>query len=233
MKELGHYEALQLFSWHAFNTQKPDDDYGKVTNDVVDYVGGLPLALRKLGSALKGRDILYWKSKLDEYKTIPHDDIQKNLRISFDGLDENAKNIFLDIACFFKGNNVEYVTKILDSTHGLHSYSGIEELKDRCLVTQSYNKSLKMHNLIQEMGREIVRQESPNEPGKRSRLWFHEDVRDVLERNTVKLPFNFTFFFFFYPKLSYKKNIELFFFFGIKNATKRLHVNICMWIHIF
>ncbi|XP_059455293.1 disease resistance protein RPV1-like [Corylus avellana] len=127
MKKLGHDKALKLFSWHAFNTQKPDNDYGEVTK---------------------------------------------------------AVNIFLDIACFFKGKNVEYVIKILDSTHGFHSYSGIEELKDRCLVTQSNNKSLKMHNLIQEMGREIVRQESLNEPGNRSRLWFHEDVRDVLERDT-------------------------------------------------
>jgi hypothetical protein len=207
MKELGHDEALQLFSWHAFNAQEPNDDYEKVTKDVVHYARGLPLALTKLGSALKGRDILYWKSKLDEYKIIPHDDIQKNLRISFDGLDENAKNIFLDLACFFEGENVEYVTKILDSTHGLPSCSGIleltdeclvnvEELMDECLVTQSYNKLLKMHTWIKIMGREIVRQQSANEPGKRSRLWSPEDVRDVLERNSVKIPFNFTSFFF-------------------------------------
>ncbi|XP_059454645.1 disease resistance protein Roq1-like [Corylus avellana] len=41
-----------------------------------------------------------------------------------------------------------------------------------------------MHDLLQEMGREIVRQESPKEPGERSRLWFDEDVRYVLEENT-------------------------------------------------
>ncbi|XP_018856522.2 disease resistance protein RPP2B-like [Juglans regia] len=34
------------------------------------------------------------------------------------------------------------------------------------------------------MGREIVRKESPKEPGTRSRLWFHEDIRHVLEENT-------------------------------------------------
>jgi hypothetical protein len=39
-----------------------------------------------------------------------------------------------------------------------------------------------MHDLIQDMGREIVRQESPN-PAKRSRLWFHQDVIDVLSAN--------------------------------------------------
>ncbi|KAG6676508.1 hypothetical protein I3842_15G155000 [Carya illinoinensis] len=34
-----------------------------------------------------------------------------------------------------------------------------------------------------DMGKEIVRKESRKEPGARSRLWFHEDVRYVLEEN--------------------------------------------------
>ena len=206
VKELDYDKALQLFSWHAFDKCKPDDDYLKITEDVVRYTEGLPLALTVLGSALKGRDICYWKSKLDEYKIIPNNDIQKILRISFDGLDENAKNIFLDIACFFKGKNVKYVTKILDSTRGFRSYSGIEELKDKCLINESSDGSLVMHDLLQEMGREIVRQESPNQPGERSRLWFHEDVRDVLEGNTVKfilkIRFNFRVNYIFVPRFS-------------------------------
>ncbi|XP_062157899.1 disease resistance protein RPV1-like [Alnus glutinosa] len=198
---LDHNEALQLFSWHAFNRNKPDDDFVDITKDAVSYAGGLPLALTLLGSTLKGRKLPYWESKLAMYKLIPHDDIQKKLRISFDGLDENAKNIFLDIACFFRGRRVEEVTKILDCTRGSHSYSvAIEELMDKCLVTQSwferslemdkclvtrswFERSLEMHDLLQEMGREIIRQESPDEPGKRSRLWYHKDVRDVLEGN--------------------------------------------------
>jgi hypothetical protein len=185
VNELNHKEALQLFSWHAFKSDEPSNDFIELTEYAICYSGGLPLALTVLGSALKGRDILYWKNKLDEYKRIPHGDIQKKLRISFDGLDENAKNIFLDIACFFKEENVEDVTKILDCC-GFYSYSGIEELKSKCLITQSYG-SLEIHDLLQEMGREIVRQESPKEPGQRSRLWFHEDVRHVLEGNTVHL----------------------------------------------
>ena len=44
-----------------------------------------------------------------------------------------------------------------------------------------------MHDLVQQMGREIVRQESPEELGECSRLWFHEDVRHVLEENTVRV----------------------------------------------
>ncbi|KAL6270250.1 hypothetical protein ACE6H2_027161 [Prunus campanulata] len=41
-----------------------------------------------------------------------------------------------------------------------------------------------MHHLLEEMGKEIVHQESPSEPGKRSRLWFYEDICHVLEENT-------------------------------------------------
>jgi hypothetical protein len=199
VNKLDHNEALKLFSRYTFNKDIPDDDYVDVTKDAIRYCGGLPLALTVLGSTLKDKDILYWKSKLEEYKRIPNDDILKKLRISWDVLDENAKNIFLDMACFFKGENVEHVTKMLDS-FGFHSYSGIKELKDKCLITQSFG-SLVMHDLLQEMGREIVRQESPKEPGERSRLWFHEDVRYILEGNTVirlllKIPFNFTLFLF-------------------------------------
>lgn len=40
-----------------------------------------------------------------------------------------------------------------------------------------------MHDLLQEMGREIVRQESPENPGERSRLWYHEDILRVFREN--------------------------------------------------
>ncbi|KAH9726191.1 Disease resistance-like protein DSC1 [Citrus sinensis] len=42
---------------------------------------------------------------------------------------------------------------------------------------------IRMHDLLQELGREIVRQESIN-PGNRSRLWHHEDIYEVLTYNT-------------------------------------------------
>ncbi|KAG7941827.1 hypothetical protein I3843_16G066400 [Carya illinoinensis] len=184
MNELDHGKALQLFSLHAFKREKPIDDYVELTEDAIRYAGGLPLALTVLGSDLKGRNIHQWKSALDKLKRIPNKDIQMILRTSYDGLDDNEKDIFLDIACFFKTKDVDYVIKVLDSCRFFPD-DGIQRLMDKCLISVDENEKLWMHDLLQDMGREIVRQESPKEPGKRSRLWFHEDVRSVLEENTV------------------------------------------------
>lgn len=49
-----------------------------------------------------------------------------------------------------------------------------------------------MHNLLQEMGWEIVRLESVKFPGERSRFWFHEEVNDVLTTHGVTPNNHFT-----------------------------------------
>ncbi|XP_042960535.1 disease resistance protein RPV1-like [Carya illinoinensis] len=181
MKEMDHHEALQLFSQHAFKSDKPDDAFADVIKLALKCADGLPLALQVIGSNLYGEDIDFWKSELEKYKRIPEENIHKKLKISYDGLDYHTKKIFLDIACFFKGYNRDYVTKILNGC-GFFADAGIKKLEDKCLITNDVWR-LGMHDLLEDMGREIVRQESPEEPGKRSRLYFHEDVREVLEKN--------------------------------------------------
>ena len=42
-----------------------------------------------------------------------------------------------------------------------------------------------MHDLLQDMGQEIVCRESPIEPGGRSRLWIYKNVIHVLKNNTI------------------------------------------------
>ena len=43
-----------------------------------------------------------------------------------------------------------------------------------------------MHDLLEEMGKNIVRQECPSDCGKRSRLWHYEDIENVLKNNKVR-----------------------------------------------
>ncbi|KAG2667280.1 hypothetical protein I3760_15G106500 [Carya illinoinensis] len=183
VEELNHYEALELVSLCAFKRKQPLNNYVELTQRIIRYAGGLPLALKVLGLDLRGRSIHEWESALEEYKRIPHKKIQKILRMSYDGLCESEKNIFLDIACFFKGENVDYGKKILDSC-SLSPDIGIKKLMEKSVITIDDCDKFEMHDLVQDMGRKIVREESPKEPGERSRLWYHEDIRHVLEENT-------------------------------------------------
>ncbi|KAG6681058.1 hypothetical protein I3842_13G073800 [Carya illinoinensis] len=181
VENMNHSDSLELFSWHAFNTPHPEENFREISIAAVDYVGGLPLGLKVLGSDLRGRSIIKWKTTLEKFRKSPNAQIQKILGISFESLDHTTREVFLDIACFFTGANIEYVLKILEEC-GFFPDIAINILVQRSLVKIDY-PNLRMHDLIGDMGREIVRQESRH-PGKRSRLWSHEDVLKVLKNHT-------------------------------------------------
>ncbi|XP_050114261.1 disease resistance protein RUN1-like isoform X10 [Malus sylvestris] len=179
-KVMDREEALELLSWHAFRSSSCPSQYLMFEREVVNYCGGLPLALEVLGSTLFKRSVDEWRSILDELKMIPRGEIQAQLKISYDGLNDNYKRrIFLDIACFFIGMDKNDVVQILDGC-GFYATTGIEVLLNRCLVTINRENKIMMHDLLRDMGRDIVHAENSDFPGERSRLWHPEDVNDVL-----------------------------------------------------
>ena len=185
VKELNHEEAIELFNWSAFKQNTPrSGDFKDLSDCVVKYAGGLPLALKVLGGFLYKKSKDEWKSALKKLEKIPHMDVQKILRVSYDKLDDDEQGIFLDIACFFRGEGKDFVSRIL----GSHANIVIRVLQERCLITISENK-LDMHDLLQKMGKEIVRQECPKEPGKRSRLCDPNDVQRVLTEKMVRVKY--------------------------------------------
>ncbi|KAM5574736.1 hypothetical protein ABKV19_013930 [Rosa sericea] len=184
VKKLDYCEALELFGWNAFRRNTIPDDYVKIAYSIaVDYAQGLPLALVVLGSLLCGRRVDQWQHALNNYRRVPNQEIQESFKISYNALEDSVKDVFLDIACFFKGNNHNHVVQILESCDLNYKY-GIEILMEKALIDIDENNNIWMHDLLEDMGKEIVRQESPNEPGERSRLWFHMDIYHVLTENT-------------------------------------------------
>ncbi|XP_050115658.1 disease resistance protein RPV1-like isoform X2 [Malus sylvestris] len=177
-RKLNEQEALELFSWHALGNNWPNEEYLELSKEVVSYCGGLPLALEVLGSFLFKRPIVEWKSQLEKLKRTPEGKIIKSLRISFEGLDDAQKTIFLDISCFFIGWKKDYVAKVLDGC-GFSATIGISVLRERCLITVEQNE-LNMHDLLREMARVIISEKSPCHPGKWSRLWDNREVINVL-----------------------------------------------------
>ncbi|KAL7257852.1 hypothetical protein ACSBR1_004046 [Camellia fascicularis] len=184
---LDYNESLELFSWHAFGQNRPIDGFIKVSERVIQYCGGLPLAIKVLGSSLSGKSLNVWKSQLEKLKAIPDYQVIEKLKISYDSLqDDHDKNLFLHVACFFVGMDEDWVVTILDGCD-FYTTVGIQNLIDRCLLMIDKHKKLVMHQLVQEMGKEIVRQESPKEPGECSRLWNHKDSFNVLRENPIRI----------------------------------------------
>ncbi|CAK9167351.1 unnamed protein product [Ilex paraguariensis] len=180
VKILNYNESLELFSWHAFQQHRPIEGYMEYSKRVVKQCGGLPLALEVLGAALRNMEEDVWKSTLDRFEVIHDSEIQQKLQISYEHLpDDQYRNSFLDIACFFVGMDKAYAITILDGC-GYFGPAELQTLIDRCLIKIRGNK-LMMHTLIQRMGREIIRQLSPEKLGKRSRLWKHRDSFKVLK----------------------------------------------------
>ncbi|ESR45015.1 hypothetical protein CICLE_v10003293mg, partial [Citrus x clementina] len=170
VRGLDYVEALQLFHLKVSKGKQPTDYRVELSKYVVNYAGGLPLAIEVLGSFLCGRSVEEWKSALNRLQEAPNEKVLKGLRISYDGLDRRDKEIFLDICM-----------KKLDSC-GFNSDIGIRELLDKSLITIVNNK-LWMHDSLQEMGWEIVREHHSDKPGKWSRLWLYKDVYHVLSTN--------------------------------------------------
>ena len=177
-------DALTLFCSKAFNKEQPEEGYTQLSQRFVRYANGLPLALVTLGSFLVGRIIEEWQSALDSLKNVKGD-IYGILKISFDGLEEMWKEIFLDIACFFRGRYKDEVIQILENCD-FDARIGISVLVEKSLLTVDDRGCFRMHDLLSEMGQKIIRFESGGKLGKQSRLWLVEKLLHVLENDMVR-----------------------------------------------
>ena len=185
VKTLDLMDSLELFSWHAFGDSLPPEHYKEHSKRILEQCQGLPLALKVIGASLHGKKVDVWKSAIEKLEVIPHSNVQKILRISYDSLqDDHDRDLFLEIACFYNGEAKSWVVGVLDECN-YYTIIGIENLIDRCLL-KIENEKLRMHHSIQSMGREIICQQSRREPGKRSRLWYYKDSLEVLENEMVR-----------------------------------------------
>ncbi|XP_076925922.1 TMV resistance protein N-like [Bidens hawaiensis] len=176
---LSDQEALCLFSWHAFGREIPINGYKELSEKVVHYAAGLPLTIKVLGSHLCGRSELDWVDAINRLKNIPLKETLEKLELSYNGLENDQKEIFLDVVCVLKGETKYRAIRILESC-GFNARIGLRVLEQKSLITISNGDGLDIHDHIEEMGRNIVRRLHPNEPSKHSRLWIKEEIKDIL-----------------------------------------------------
>lgn len=82
--QLASHEALELFSWHAFQQRAPVKEFEELSNCVVDCAKGLPLALEVMGSFLYKRGMEELRSGLHRFKDLGNGKIVKLLSLSLD-----------------------------------------------------------------------------------------------------------------------------------------------------
>ncbi len=188
MALLSTIDSRHLFNWHAFHSVDAIDGFQELAEKVANACCGLPLALEVTGCFLfdkrEERDLeSTWpqtiKTLLSENK-----DILDKLMISYNGLSLETRMMFLDIACFMIGQREHIAMQIFEACKS--DYKGpapsFNSLKDKCLVKLDEDKRIVMHDLLRDMGRQVVKKESHNmEKETPSHLWDPEMVQQVLQ----------------------------------------------------
>jgi tRNA A37 threonylcarbamoyladenosine biosynthesis protein TsaE len=192
MALLSTTDSRRLFNWHAFQSTDAIDGFQELAKNVADACGNLPLALKVIGCRLFDK-----RKKCDLESTWPQTiktlseekGILDQLQISYDGLStEASKLMFLDIACFMIGQRENIAMQIFEACK--FDYKGpassFYSLKDKCLVELDEDGRIVMHDLLRDMGRQVVKNKSLKmEKRTPSHLWNSKMVQRVLETKEV------------------------------------------------
>ncbi|KAH9288952.1 hypothetical protein KI387_033069, partial [Taxus chinensis] len=169
--DVGH--ASELLCWHAFLQPFPLNGFEDLVERFVTFCNGLPLSLKVFGGQLYRKERDYWGSQLNKISRLLHRDIQETLQISYDALDDEEKKIFLDIACFFIGEQKSLAIAVWDGSgwSGLHSW---ETLANKCLVELDEKNCIRMHDHLRDLGREISTRQSSGRL-----VWLPKQISDI------------------------------------------------------
>ncbi|XP_059064013.1 disease resistance protein RPV1 isoform X2 [Cryptomeria japonica] len=173
MRPLDPVYAEQLFCWHAFLQPSPLDGFEELVKKFLEACNGLPLSLKVFGGQLYGQpNKEYWESLLHKICRILPDDIKEKLRVSYDALDDEEKEMFLDTACFLIEEENSLAIELWNGSgwSGLH---GWEKLLNKCLVELDKDNHIRMHDHLRDLGREVANQHSPY------RLWLPQQIINV------------------------------------------------------
>ncbi|KAL4580109.1 hypothetical protein LXL04_016289 [Taraxacum kok-saghyz] len=198
---LSDTEAICLFSMYAFGEIF---QFKAIGTQIAHYAACLPLTIRVLGSLLCGNNSkIEWSDAIERLKTIPLQETLKILELSYMCLEEDHKEIFLDVACLVKGWLLNDVIEALES-RGFHARFGLRVLERKSLITIDDTGCVDMHDHIEEMGKDIVRRLYRDKPNKHSRLWINEEIVDLFANDLVS-----TMFFWYESNKMYTLNLEI------------------------
>ncbi|CDY21147.1 BnaA01g33780D [Brassica napus] len=170
-------EAIQMFCMYAFGQKSPEDGFENLVWEVTRLVGKLPLGLRVMGSHFREMSKQEWENELPELWRCLDGEIESILMFGYNALSQENKDLFLHIACFF---NAEWKEKVAEhlSTRFSNMRKRLNVLAEKSLISLE-SGVVSMHDLLVQLGRDIVRKQS-SEPGQRRFLVDKRENCEVL-----------------------------------------------------
>jgi hypothetical protein len=165
MKYLEEEQARKLFMFHAFGNANhvPTKDFENICMRIIKACGGLPLSVKVLGSFLcNTKELETWEGalrKLESGQNLTggneNEELWNVLKISYDHLDKQHQNMFLDIACFLGGLKISTICQVWNGDY-LNRKFELQNLQHRSLVQLAEDGTLYIHEQLRDMGRKIA-----------------------------------------------------------------------------
>ncbi|GBG68196.1 hypothetical protein CBR_g2748 [Chara braunii] len=182
---LNNDHSFRLLCQYAFGSVEPPPRFESLLEGVCKECAGLPIALKAVGSSLKGKGVEGWKyalRRLQGARTLGEQfssEIISCVRFSFDGLaadDPRLQDLFLDFAAFMKNEKIHLEKLLLvwstakDIATEDEALALVAVLVGRALVEQGVDGDGKpfcrMHGVLQDMALQITRMAGKELKGK-------------------------------------------------------------------
>jgi hypothetical protein len=187
-----------LFNRHAFLSELPSEGFADLAVKVADACDGHPLSLETIGASLfdkrKPGDRKIWMEAVKALQG--NEDVFGKLRSTYDSLPSDGdRAIFRDIASMLIGMEMEVALTIWKSCESCSGAlcstfetpdTALRRLMDRSLVRVDGEGRLRMHDVLRDMGRDIVKKEAQR-PEERTHLWDATTAQNVLRRRKVSV----------------------------------------------
>jgi hypothetical protein len=190
MKSLEEEQARELFMFHAFGNVNhvPTKDFKDICMKIIKACGGLPLSLKVLGSFLcNTKELEIWEGalrKLESGQNLTggndNEELWNVLKISYDHLDKQHQNKFLDIACFLDGLKISTICRVW-SGHYLNQKFELQNLQHRSLVQWAEDGILYIHEQLRDMGQNIAMET----PMMNRFIWKSNESNFLLQKDEV------------------------------------------------
>jgi hypothetical protein len=165
MKSFEEDQARELFMFHAFSNANhvPIKDFKNICMKIIKACGGFPLSLKVLSFFLCNiKELEIWEGALSQLKSgqsftggNDNEKFWSKLKISYDHLDKEHQNMFLDIACFLSGLKISTICQVWNEDY-LHRKFALQNLQHRFLIQWVEGGILYIHEQLRDMGQNIA-----------------------------------------------------------------------------